>query len=639
VAPLLLLVDLQRDYLTNPELEPAAGRIVRQARALLDGCRELGVPVAHVWTTVSRRDDRRMSHWKREGRWLCEEGTPGHEPPRALEPRDGERIVHKAAFSAFAGGTLDRVLDDGGIDLVVVAGVHLHGCVRQAVLEAYERSGVEVWVAEDATASDDPVHAAITRRYLERRAVRFLSVEWALDGLGSAAGAAASSGAAGDAAGAAAGRCRTAQEVWSRTKPEARAGLLGRLADRLEPEAEAIASEMAARIGKPVRYGSAEVWRAARMLRAIADHAVAAPAAEATGTAEVRRRPLGVVAVITPWNNPVYIPLGKIGPALAFGNAVVWKPAPAALAISERVAELLVEVGLPPGGIELVAGGRRAGEAAMADPRVDGVTVTGSSLTGFAAQEACARRRVPLQAELGGNNGAVVWPDADLGHAAREITEGAFALAGQRCTANRRVIVHRACAARLLELLERETAALEWGDPHRPETQVGPLLDHAERDRVADVIARAVRSNGPPIVPHGDGQPAARDARELAWYPPTIVSCEDPSDELVQHETFGPVLVVQEAGDWEHAMALLNGVRQGLVAALFSASHDLADRFLREAAAGILKLNRSTADAEVDVPFGGWKWSGIGPPEHGGFDREFYTRPQTVYRWPASAAR
>jgi alpha-ketoglutaric semialdehyde dehydrogenase len=99
----------------------------------------------------------------------------------------------------------------------------------------------------------------------------------------------------------------------------------------------------------------------------------------------------------------------------------------------------------------------------------------------------------------------------------------------------------------------------------------------------------------------------------------------------VQHETFGPVLVVQPAEDWDHAMALVNGVPQGLVAALFSASPGLADRFMNEAAAGILKVNRSTADAAVDVPFGGWKSSGIGPPEHGRFDRDFYTRPQAVY--------
>jgi acyl-CoA reductase-like NAD-dependent aldehyde dehydrogenase len=260
---------------------------------------------------------------------------------------------------------------------------------------------------------------------------------------------------------------------------------------------------------------------------------------------------------------------------------------------------------------------------------VDGVTLTGSSAAGYAAQEICARRRIPLQAELGGNNAAVVMPDANLEHAAREIADGAFALAGQRCTANRRVVVHRQCERDLLELISRETAALSWGDPREPETRIGPLVSSAQRDRVAQLVARAGGMEA--FRPNGHEEPRV-DGFDGAWYGPTIIRCDDPSHELAQEESFAPLLVVQPARDWDHAMALLNGVRQGLVAALFSASTEAHDRFLVEAIAGIVKINRSTADAEVDVPFGGWKDSGIGPPEHGDFDRDFYTRPQIVYR-------
>ena len=627
MATLLLLVDLQRDYLASRELEPSAEAVVERARTLLEGCRRAGLEVVHVWTTVSPSDDRRMPHWRREGRWLCVEGTPGHEPAPGLRPRDGERIVHKTSYSAFAGGELERILDTDGIDRLVVAGVHLHACVRQAVLDAYERGGVEIWVAEDATASDDPVHAAITRRYLERRAARFLTVADALERLASADGGAGPDAAAEAAARTAAARSRTALGPWSRLDPGARARLLDRLADRLQPEADRLAREMAVRIGKPVRYGVVEVRRSAEMLRAIARHAMVGPEAESAGVAEVRRRPLGVVAVITPWNSPVYIPLGKIAAALAFGNTALWKPAPAARAIAEQVVELLGEVGLLDGRVELIQGGRRVAQAAIADPGVDAATVTGSSSAGFAAQEICARRRIPLQAELGGNNAALVWPDADLKHAAREIAEGAFALAGQRCTANRRVVVHHECREKLLALLEREAASLPWGDPLRPETRVGPLLGAAERDRVAELVARAKAAAGPVIAPHGRAAPPPTRF-EGAWYPPTIVCCDEPSHELVQEETFGPLLVVQGASQWEQAMERLNGVRQGLVAALFSSSPDLARRFLDEADAGILKLDRSTADAEIDVPFGGWKWSGIGPPGA----REL--RPRVLYAPP-----
>jgi acyl-CoA reductase-like NAD-dependent aldehyde dehydrogenase len=620
---LLLLVDLQRDYLDSPGLEPAAGPVVERAATLLRSCREAEIPVVHAWTTVSRSDDRRMPHWQRENRWLCEEGTPGHEPPPELLPQAGERVIHKTGFTAFEDGELDALLHDHETspELLIVAGVHLHGCVRQAVIDAYQRHPVEIWVAADAVASDDPVHAAITRRYLERRAARFLSV----DQVASAVAGTTLPATNGSAVEIAARRSRDALTGWRTQDMPERAMALEELADRLEPRADALAQAMAVSLGKPVRYGSVEVQRAAEMLRAVAARARRAEEGERTGPAEVRRAPLGVVALITPWNNPVYIPLGKLAPALVYGNAVLWKPAPAATDVSRRLIGLLE--GLP---VMAIQGGRGESVAAMAAPEVDAVTITGSSQAGFAAQEICARRRIPLQAELGGNNGAIVWPDADLPHAAREIAEGAFAQAGQRCTANRRVIVHRDCRQELLDLLLEETAAMAWGDPRLPETRVGPLVSPAERDRVARLVARA--GDGVRLIAPHDAEAPEAEGFDGSWYPPSIACCDDPNHELVREESFAPLLVVQTARDWDQAIELLNAVPQGLAAALFSSSDELAERFLREAHAGVLKLGRSTADAEVDVPFGGWKGSGIGLPEHGDFDRDFYTRPQVVYR-------
>ena len=621
MRPLLLLVDLQRDYLDSPGLEPAAGSVTERAATLLGACREAEIPVVHAWTTVTRSDDRRMPHWQRDGRWLCEEGTPGHEPPPALRPREGERVIHKTGFSAFEDGRLDEALNEASPDLLLVAGVHLHGCVRQAVIDAYQRHRIESLIPADATASNDPLHAAITRRYLERRAARFVGVDELVAMLTRPGDPAANGAAADDAV----RRCRAWLEDWQGAGTAARTTALERLADQLEPQADQFAAAMADELGKPVRYGRLEVVRSAEMLRAVAARARAADESDRAGTAEIRRRAQGVVALITPWNNPVYIPLGKLGAALAYGNSVLWKPAPAAIGISRSLAELFEA--LP---VAMVEGGSEAALAAINDPGVDAVSVTGSSAAGYAAQEACASRRIPLQAELGGNNGAIVWSDADLRLAAREIADGAFAQAGQRCTANRRVIVHRERRDELIELLRAETEAMPWGDPRDPETRIGPLVSAAERDRVAQVVYRA----GPGvqlIVPHGSETPEV-PGFDGAFYPPTIAVCDLPEHELVREETFGPVLVVQTAEGWEEAIDLLNGVPQGLAAALFSSSDELAERFLREAQAGILKLGRSTTDAEIDVPFGGWKGSGIGPPEHGDFDRDFYTRPQVVYR-------
>jgi acyl-CoA reductase-like NAD-dependent aldehyde dehydrogenase len=423
------------------------------------------------------------------------------------------------------------------------------------------------------------------------------------------------------------GRARAIAGDWRKTADSLRTGPMRRLAELLARCAEAFAVQMAREIGKPVGFGRIEVQRSAEMLRAVTARFETTPAADESGPALVRRRPHGVVAVITPWNNPIYLPLGKIVPAVLYGNTVVWKPAPEAKAVSGYLLDTLREAGCPDGLVNLLEGGPREAETLMSDPSIAAVTITGSLTAGNRARAICAERRIPLQAELGGNNAAVVWPDADLGEVAGAVAAGAFDLAGQRCTANRRVIVHESCRDRFLPLLLRESAELRWGDPLSADTRIGPLVSTAHRDRVAAVVGRAAAACGPGLLPHGSSVPG-----EGAWYPPTILLCDDPEQEIVQEETFGPVLVVQTARDWDHAMRLCNGVRQGLAAAVFTSSQTIADRFLDEAEAGILKVNQSTADAAVDVPFCGWKASGMGPPEHGVFDVEFYTCPQTVYR-------
>ena len=207
----------------------------------------------------------------------------------------------------------------------------------------------------------------------------------------------------------------------------------------------------------------------------------------------------------------------------------------------------------------------------------------------------------------------------------------AFGFAGQRCTANRRVIVHSRCYDAFLDRLVSATRSLVWGDPMDAETQVGPMISKNARDRVAALIGRVRDSGAAVLVPHEGGPSWNGLVSEGNYYPPTLVCCDDPSHEVVQEETFGPVLVIQRARDWREAMALCNGVRQGLVSALFSRSQRNRRRFLTEARAGILKLGTGTADADAEAPFGGWKASGIGPPEHGESNREFYTRTQAVY--------
>jgi acyl-CoA reductase-like NAD-dependent aldehyde dehydrogenase len=647
-----MLIDLQSDYLAAPGLCPPAPELVARATVLLNGFRTHGLPVIHVWTTVERGADRRMPHWRRANRWSCVAGTPGHDPPAPLRSLPAESVVRKNFYSGFENGALDDRLRELGITEVVIAGVHTHGCIRASVLDAYQR-GLSVTVADDATGSDDPIHAAISRRYLTDRAARFETVAAILDRLaGGAEGVSNGSRprilhhsprdsarvlwevpiAGRDEVSRITRAARQAGESWRSAAARERGEMLLRLADLLAVEIESLAIRIAEEVGKPITQARAEVLRTGDILRDVASRADELREVTTGRDAGYRFRPHGVVGVVSPWNNPLAIPVGKIAPALFFGNAVVWKPAPAGTGLAHRLAELFRAAGCTEGAVGLVTGDHTTARLLAEDEAVDAVTISGSIQAGHALHEICARRAVPFQAELGGNNAAIVWVDADLSDAASRVAEAAFGFAGQRCTANRRVIVHAPCHEEFLAGLRGAVSRMAWGDPLESVTQIGPLISTGKRDQVASLVQRAAAYARQIYVPHRDQRDPAVWAAPGSYYPPTIVCVDDPSSEIVREETFGPVLVVQRATGFDEAIALCNGVRHGLVAALFSRSPDLQEHFLRGARAGILKLNRGTADADARTPFGGWKASGVGPPEHGPADREFYTRMQAVYR-------
>jgi acyl-CoA reductase-like NAD-dependent aldehyde dehydrogenase len=345
----------------------------------------------------------------------------------------------------------------------------------------------------------------------------------------------------------------------------------------------------------------------------------------------VVRRPHGTLGIITPWNNPLAIPLGKIIPALLYGNAVVWKPAPAGTGLARTVASIVEEQGLPNGLVTLVTGDRRTAELLIRDPGIDAVTLTGSEAAGLSCQLECLRRAIPFQGELGGNNGAVIWDPIDWDVALRQTARGAFGAAGQRCTANRRLIVPRSEQARVLERLTEITRALPWGDPDLEATVIGPVISGESRDRLLALLDRIRQAGHQLVAPHGSHPPAVRADPRGAYVPPALVVCDNPQAEAVQEESFGPLLVIQPADSWDHALQLCDGVRQGLVAALWSGAPDRQREFLDRVRVGMAKLNQSTAGATAAAPFGGWKHSGAGPFEHGLADLEFYTRLQSVY--------
>jgi acyl-CoA reductase-like NAD-dependent aldehyde dehydrogenase len=502
---------------------------------------------------------------------------------------------------------------------VIIAGIHTHACVRQAALEAHER-GIEVWIAADAVGSPEPLHAAQTEIYLEKRAIAFLSTDEILTRLDGGdtrsdhpvdrilAGAAVPEGSMRD-----------------------RAAILEKAAELILSRASDLAARLVADTGKPIAQARDEAGRVAALFRSVARRSATQHLEEREPEALVVRRPHGVVAVITPWNNPLAIFAGQFAPAFVYGNAVIWKPAVEGTQCAIQLRELLLEAGVPSAALQIAAGGGRTGMALASHPAVDAVCFTGANKNGWKMAQICAAAHKPLQAELGGNNGAILWCEgARLESAAGAIASAAFGFAGQRCTATRRVIVPAAGFELALAALQRATADIVWGDPWNEGTEAGPLVSAAAAARVAAVVDRARQAGCKVFQPHLETQGALVSSG--AYYPPSLVICDDLKAEIAQEETFGPVLVVQSARDWKEAMDLLNGVRQGLAACLFCDDHALQERFLLEARAGILKINQATAGAGADVPFGGWKHSGIGTPQHGRSNLEFFTRTQTLYR-------
>jgi alpha-ketoglutaric semialdehyde dehydrogenase len=647
VKPVLLLVDLQNDFLRRSGLVPHPASIVTAAANLLAASRSAGVPIVHVWSTVRQEADNRMLHWKMRDEGSCIEGTIGHACPDNLRPRKAETIVHKSFFSGFSTGQLEPVLCALKADLIVIAGIHLHACVRATALDGYAK-GFIVLIADDANASDDPLHAAITRRYLQDRCVYFGNSDEIVAALGKnpanlqqfcvPEAQEVIRHASPHDAGCSwqlpvakksdiARRRATAEKAFSTWRevplPE-RLKVLQTFACSLRERQKDLIKLLVEDIGKPIRYSRAEVGRAFALIAA-ADKQLLPEFDGRLSSTGYRRMPLGVVALISPFNNPLAIPIGKIVPALLYGNAVIWKPAIAGSRIAQQTAECFASATGYPDLMTVIFGGNEVAREVM--EMCDAATISGALKTGYAAQEICARRHIPFQAELGGNNASIVWDDADLDVAAAAIVEGAFAFAGQRCTANRRVIVDTKIYDSLVEKLIASTGAMQWGDPRDEKTHIGPLISAASGQRVQAVLERARSSSHRLIRPMQNLNDQGGDQ----WVEPTIVCCSDPSAEIVLEETFGPVLVVQKAENWEEGISLCNGVRQGLVAALFSTSPQLIADFLGRGEAGIVKINSSTADAAVDLPFGGWKASGIGPPEHYPANHEFFSRLQAIY--------
>jgi aldehyde dehydrogenase (NAD+) len=418
---------------------------------------------------------------------------------------------------------------------------------------------------------------------------------------------------------------------WAALPMAARAAYLDAAAAALEAGAERVARDMTAEMGKPLREARGEARRGAQILRFAAGEAFRSVGElfEQTGTGapvSTRRRPVGVVALITPWNFPCAIPVWKLAPALVHGNTVVLKLAYEAPLTGLHIAAAFAEAGLPPGVLNVLTGrGSTVGAALVRDSRVRAVSFTGSVATGARVRDEATRRGTRVQLELGGQNPLLVMDDADLERAVEAAYAGAFWSAGQKCTATRRIYVqdgvYEVFRDRLLARIERGRV----GDPGDPEVEVGPIVNESQFDEVMAGIERG-REEGGRVIAGG-----ARLGQEGFLIAPTLF--EEVADDgfLSREEVFGPVASLYRFSSLDEGLRRANAVEFGLSAAIFTSSLATSTRFQREAQAGLLHVNSQTAGAEVHVPFGGIKASGYGPHEQGRAALEFYTDLVTVY--------
>ncbi|MFJ4780460.1 gamma-aminobutyraldehyde dehydrogenase [Streptomyces sp. NPDC088762] len=418
---------------------------------------------------------------------------------------------------------------------------------------------------------------------------------------------------------------------WSAATPGERSDALHRLAAVLTEQAEDFAYAESLQCGKPIKLSTefdvpGTIDNTAFFAGA-ARHLQGQAAAEYSGdhTSYVRREPLGVVGSIAPWNYPLQMAAWKILPAIAAGNTIVLKPAELTPLTSLMFAQAAKEAGIPDGVINIVTGaGRDAGEHLVGHPDVVMTSFTGSTAVGKRVAEIATATVKRLHLELGGKAPFLVFDDADLEAAAHGAVAASLINTGQDCTAATRAYVqrplHDAFVARVAALME----TVRLGDPFAPATDLGPLVSHAQRDRVAGFVERA-RAYATVVT---GGEVPGGELAEGAYYRPTLISGAAQDSEVVQSEIFGPVLVVLPFDTDDEGIALANDTPYGLAASAWSRDVYRAGRATREIKAGCVWVNDHIPIIS-EMPHGGYKASGFGK-DMSAYSFEEYTQVKHV---------
>ena len=419
---------------------------------------------------------------------------------------------------------------------------------------------------------------------------------------------------------------------WSKTPVAERAACLERLADAVRDHADMLAKEEARDNGKPLSVAAqVDIPRAEKNLRfyasGIQHYASESHAMEGEAINYTLRKPLGVVACISPWNLPLYLFTWKVAPALAAGNCVVAKPSELTPVTAYLLSTWVKEAGFPDGVFNVLHGlGPEVGEAMVTHPDIAAVSFTGGTTTGARIAGHVAPKFKKMSLELGGKNPAIIFEDADFEDALRTTLRSSFANQGQICLCGSRILIQRPIYDKFKEALVAKAAKMLAGDPLDPSTKLGAVVSEAHMEKILSYITLATEEGGQVLC---GGHRLHPEGVEGGFYvAPTVIEGLGPACRTNQEEIFGPVVTLQPFDTEEEALALANDTAYGLAATLWTTDLKRAHRVAAGIDSGIVWVNTWLL-RDLRTPFGGVKASGLG--REGGFDAlAFFTEPQNI---------
>jgi aldehyde dehydrogenase (NAD+) len=422
---------------------------------------------------------------------------------------------------------------------------------------------------------------------------------------------------------------------WRNTPAPTRGRIVAKAARLLEDHKEEVAQLLTREEGKTIAESRGELQRSINVAEFCAGEArrlngETIPSELPLNFAYTIKQPIGVVAVVTPWNFPVAIPIWKIAPALVAGNSVVFKPASITPATAVRITEIFEEAGIPPGVLNLVLGsGSEAGDEIISHPAVKAISFTGSNGVGIRLYEQASRRGAKVQCEMGGKNPVVVLEDADMDLAVESTAQGAFGSSGQRCTATSRAVVVDQVADEFVARIKKRAESMRLGPGADPQTEMGPSVDESQFKTVLSYIDIG-REDGATLV--CGASRADSDGLDKGYFVhPTVFDHVTADMRIAREEIFGPVLSVLRVKNFDHAMEVANDCEYGLSSSIFSNDAARIFRFVDDIETGMTHINSPTTGGEAHVPFGGIKGTGIGDREQGSTALDFYTDLKVVY--------